>query len=293
MTPLGDIRIDHGPERTDGGNRRFEVASIATALVLLIVLVGGGLWLVLRRSDRGEDQARPRAPSTSRSAPREPAALGPAVVHRDVPPLDASDPFVRNLLKSLSSRPELAAWLATDDLIRNFVVSVDNIAEGASPARHLRRLAPSEPFRTETRGDVIIVDARSYRRYDGIADTVASLDARSLAETYSILKPRIQEAYRELGHPDGNFDVVLERAIVRLLETPPPPPAVVLREGGVTYRFERPELERLSPAQKQLIRMGPRNIAAVQDQLREIARALGIPDERLPSRHTEPDTGVS
>jgi hypothetical protein len=30
--------------------------------------------------------------------------------------------------------------------------------------------------------------------------------------------------------------------------------------------------------------MGPRNARIVQDKLREIAHALGIPDERLPHR---------
>ena len=38
----------------------------------------------------------------------------------------------------------------------------------------------------------------------------------------------------------------------------------------------------LTGVQKQLLRMGPRNVRIIQSSLREIALALGIPAERLP-----------
>ncbi len=50
----------------------------------------------------------------------------------------------------------------------------------------------------------------------------------------------------------------------------------------LSFRYERDDLEALSPAQKQLLRMGPRNVRIVQDQLRAVARELGIPLTRLP-----------
>jgi hypothetical protein len=100
---------------------------------------------------------------TSEAAPRTP--LGPAVEPAELPPLDLSDPLVRELLGRLSSRPEVAAWLATDNLIRNFVVSVDNVASGATPARHLRVLAPSTPFEVQSRDGRIFIDRRSYERW--------------------------------------------------------------------------------------------------------------------------------
>ena len=54
--------------------------------------------------------------------------------------------------------------------------------------------------------------------------------------------------------------------------------------GGVSYKFASATLEGLTPPQKHLIRMGPDNMRLVQDQLRAIARELGIPDTRLPPR---------
>ena len=51
---------------------------------------------------------------------------------------------------------------------------------------------------------------------------------------------------------------------------------------GIGYGFVDPQLESLSNPQKQLLRMGPRNIRLIQAKLRETALALGIPASRLP-----------
>ncbi|RPJ77860.1 MAG: DUF3014 domain-containing protein, partial [Acidobacteria bacterium] len=143
--------------------------------------------------------------------------------------------------------------------------------------RHLKVLAPKEPFRTERSGDRIVVDPASYRRYDGLAQAVAGLDANGVARLYSTLKPRLADAYRELGHPDGNIDAAIEKVITHLLETPAPGAGErELREDSVSYRYADPRLERASPAQKQLLRMGPENQALIQEKLREIAAALGM-----------------
>jgi hypothetical protein len=177
----------------------------------------------------------------------------------------------------------VAAWLATDGLIRNFTVVVANIAEGSTPAARLRALAPAGPFRVVEQGDELLIDPRSYERYDRLAEAVASVDPAGSARLYATLKPRIEEAYRDLGLPDGTFDRVLERAIVSLLATPVADSPHDLAPRGIVYGYADPGLESLTAAQKQLLRMGPRNARSVQQKLREIALALGIPAERLPA----------
>jgi hypothetical protein len=226
--------------------------------------------------------SQPATPAADHGIPTARGPLGPAVEPKDLPPLNLSDPFVREMLSSLSSRPELAAWLASDNLVRNLAASIDAVANGATPSTQLRRLAPAGSFAAEPRGEDFVIDARSYRRYDGIADTVATLDAAGLARAYVILRPRLQEAYAELGYPGSDIDGAVERAIARLLETPTLDREVDVRPAPVLYQFTDERLERLAPAQKQLLRMGPRNERLVQDKLREVAGALGIPDDRLP-----------
>jgi hypothetical protein len=107
------------------------------------------------------------------------------------------------------------------------------------------------------------------------------MDPAGLAHIYSILKPRLIEAYAELGHPQGDLDVAVERAIVHLLQVPAVEEPIALQPRVLSFRYERDDLESLSPAQKQLLRMGPRNVKAIQGQLRAVARELGIPLARL------------
>jgi len=200
-----------------------------------------------------------------------------------LPPLDESDALVREMVKKISSHPRVAAWLATDGLIRNFTLVVANVAEGKTPAGQLRVLRPSSNFRVVERSGDLNIDPRTYERYDALAAAAASLDPKGSARLYATLKPRVEEAYRELGFPNTPFDRTLERAIVQLLGTPLLDGPVRIEPRGIGYRFAAPGLEALSPAQKQLLRTGSRNVRVVQASFREIAHALGIPPERLPS----------
>lgn len=224
-----------------------------------------------------------RAPESVKAPeqPVQPLGGDPAAIV--LPPLDASDALVRDLVKQVSSHPRVAAWLATDGLIRNFTVVVANIADGTTPARHLRMLSPASSFRVIERGGDLSIDPRSYERYDALAAAAASLDAHGSARLYATLKPRIEEAYRDLGVPSTPFDRTLERAIVMLLATPVLDGPMRVEPRGIGYGFAAPDLEALSPPQKQLLRTGSRNVRVIQASLRDIALALGIPPERLPT----------
>ena len=260
-----------------GGPRRQSRAGWAIALVAVAVLAAGGYWYYQRSAAPSLPEPAETAEGQSEEAARP---LGAAPEPIDVPPLDMSDDVVRKLVSSLSSHPRVAAWLATDDLIRNFTVSVENVSNGQSPAGHLQALRPSGAFAREERGDRLFIAPASYERYDALADAVSSIDALGAARLYSTLKPRMEEAYRELGRTEP-FDAALERAIVSLLRVPDVEGDIELEPQGAVYQYANPRLEALTPAQKQLLRMGPRNVRAIQNKLRDIGLALGIPPERL------------
>lgn len=247
------------------------------AILLVALLAGAAIWyFAFRQRDVSVVTTTTEVPA---AGPSRPAAEAGEDI--ELPPLDASDPLVRELLTKLSSHPRVAAWLTTDGLIRNFAVVVTNIAGGRTPSRHLKPLAPSAAFQVRREGDAVWLDSRAYSRYDGHADAVASMDARGTARLYATLKPRIEEANKELGATE-DFDAVLERAIVELLEVPVVEGDVLLRADSVAYSFADPQLESLTAAQRQLLRMGPRNVRIVQAKLREVAGHLGIPGQNLP-----------
>ncbi len=209
--------------------------------------------------------------------------LGGAAASIVLPALDESDPLVRELVSKITSHPRLAAWLATDGLIRKFVAGVSAVAEGKTATPQLGVLRPSSSFVVTDRGGALYIDPRSYDRYNALADAAASIDPAGAANVYATLKPRIEQAYRELGIEDRSFDRAMQQAIVELLQTPVPDRALqVVPQGATGYAFASPEIEGLTPAQKQLLRTGPANARKIQASLRAIALALGVPADRLP-----------
>ena len=248
------------------------------AAILLPIAIAGGLWYLLAPRKPIASPPTVSAPSAPppTTAPERPAEPLVKAADIDLPPLAQSDPIVRELVTHLSSHPTIAAWLATKGLIANFTLVTLTIAEGRTPRQFLRPVAPRGSFRTTRSGGELFVDPWSYERYAPHADAVAALDPVGTASLYLTLKPRITEAYRELGYPEGDFDRVLERAIGVLLQTPVLDEKVSLSPKGVNYAYSDPKLESLSPAQKQLLRLGPRNGQAIRGKLDEIAMLLNL-----------------
>lgn len=252
-------------------------------LAVVGLIAAGAVAAYMVMGERRTPASPERTPVVTEVPPPEARPLGADPTPIVLPPLDESDGVVRELVRQLSSHPQVAAWLTTDGLVRNFTVVVSNVGDGSAPAAHLRTLRPSAPFRTMERGDDLVIDPRSYERYNGLAAATASIDAAGAARLYATLKPRIEEASRELGSPDETFDRTLERAIVSLLATPIPDGPIRVEPKGIGYGYVDERLEQLTAAQKQLLRLGPENARTVQSSLRRIALALGIPGERLPA----------
>lgn len=261
----GDAPVDLPPPRRSYG---AWVAFVAAAAI------AGGIWYVTYR--RQPSPSAITAPADAQVAVPEAQGLLVKAADIDLPPLPQTDPVVRELVARLSSHPTIAAWLATPGLIANFTVVTLNIAEGRTPAQFLRPIAPQGRFRTTSSGEELSVDPRSYERYNLIGDAVGALDSVGTASLYLTLKPRISDAYREMGHPEADFDRVLERAIGVLLQTPVADEKAALHPKGVTYAYSDPRLESLPPAQKQFLRLGPRNGRIVRGKLEEIAALLKL-----------------
>jgi hypothetical protein len=250
------------------------LAALLVAAAGLLMYVAFGNWTIGNGTTTAGSPAPPVAARPSQPLGGDPMSVA-------VPPLDESDAVVGKLLETLSSHPRVLAWLATKGLIRNFTVVVSNIAEGKTPATLVPVLRPASRFNTIERGTAVLVDPESHERYTPLAEAVASLDPAGTARLYATLKPRIEEADRDLGNPEPLFDRTLERAIVLLLATPVLDNPVAVEPRGIGYGFADERLESLTAAQKQLLRMGPQNTRIIQRSLRGIALALGIPSGRL------------
>jgi hypothetical protein len=120
------------------------------------------------------------------------------------------------------------------------------------------------------------------------ADVFQSLNAQGIVRVFKEFKPLFQDAYRELGYQDRDFQDTLVRAIKELLRAPVVESDVLLEENeekvvsNLAATMADEKLEDLSDAQKHLLRMGPKNTAKIQGKLREIALAMGVPENQLP-----------
>jgi hypothetical protein len=258
------------------GRRRAPGPGPAAAVVVVILLLAGGfLWyrFLGSRQDpqpplvHGDTAADP-APASTAPAPHAPPL--------ELPPLDASDAFLRGLVARLSAHPQLAAWLVTDQLVHRFVVSVLQLAEGASPAAELRVMAPAGEFRVRESAGRLFIDPSGYRRYDRMAETLASIDAGGGARLYRQLLPLFDQAYHELGFPGRSFDVVFTRAVANLLAFDIADRQWEVVPNENVYAFADARVEARSPAEKHLLRMGPANAHRIRTKLAEVADSLGM-----------------
>jgi hypothetical protein len=246
-----------------------DVRPIAFIALALVLLVGGGAWWLSRTS--APANVSPKAVNATEAPIDKPAEAPPV----DLPPLDSMDAFLRPLLSALSSRPELARWLATDDLVRQLAMALDQASAGGSPARDFKVIAPASPFTPGGRGERRTIDPASYRRYDGLAQTVTSIDASAAARVYKTIRPRLNEAYRGLGHSGGNVDQAVVKTIDILLDTPVvKDPIPLVEASGAGWAFADEDLEQLEPTQKQLLRMGSANVERLLVWLRAFRDAL-------------------
>lgn len=277
-----------GPEfdpRPEGGDpsewvERRTASPRWPILLAALVLIGGALgYYFFRRSHQERPPAVTAAPTPPTSEPSsglaQPSAAAPS---ENLPELDSSDDWVRLHAADLSTSPLFAKALAGNDLIRRFVVSVLNAAEGVSPRKHLPRIVPGRSFEPDMIDGEPTLGPTSYRRYDGLARAIDSIDAEAAARLYRLAKPLLNQAYRDLGFPDETFDAAVMRALHRVQTTPAVSGPIELHKAVASYKFVDPSLESLSDLQKQLLRMGPRNRNLIERKFTEIVRRLKLED---------------
>jgi hypothetical protein len=255
---------------------RIDFPVILAIVGVLAIAIMAVLFLVFRRP------ATPAATPVTVATP--PMALATPTPGIPLPPLEESDGFVRGIAQALSAHPDFARWIARNGLVRTLTVVVDNVANGETPRPHLEFLAPKQRFKALRRPgrQTAVPDPAGFKGYDTFADVIGALDANAVAAAYRSVEPLFDAAYKELGHPEGGFRKGLDRATQALLAVPVLREDVALVPHAIAFRYEDPKLEKLTPAQKQFLRIGPRNVRIVQGKLKELQAALAAAPAETP-----------
>jgi hypothetical protein len=252
------------PPRASSGS------DLLLVLLALAVLVAGGAWWWFHRAPEVPSPAPIIATPVAPAPAAPPPAPGPVV----------SPERERELLEAVSVSAAYRKWLAQGDVVQRWAVVIDNIAEGVSPRARLPFLVPAQPFKAVKRGDRWVVAEASFKRYDLLADVVASVDVPAAVGAYRALHGPLEAAYRALGYPEGSLDKVTAAALHRLAAAPVHDGDLEVAPGGEgpasLYLLASPRLEALGTIEKHLLRMGPRNTRLLQAKARQLEQALGF-----------------
>ena len=275
--PDYDLRKPVGTTPSVVATRRSSMGLWVIVLALAAAAGAGVYFFFASRKPNVVAVTRTRVPVAA-----QPKPLGQTTDAIALPPLDETDAVVRQLVQGLTSDPLVMRWLGTSALIRHVALVIANVADGRTPAKQLQAVKPAGPFTVVACGTATCVNPQTYHRYDSLAHLGSSIDPAAVAHLFGLLKPRIDDAYRELGI-DQSLDQTVEAAIVHLLQTPIVEGPVRLVPKGIGYEYADDRLASLSDAQRQLLRMGPENVRVVQGFLRTVAVALGIDQQQLPA----------
>jgi hypothetical protein len=246
--------------------------------------VGGGLVLLCAVVLLLSWRANHRAAVTSAPTVVAPAQPAPAISNpvpatglaaMPLPALDQSDGPLRDALSELIGAKTFDQLVKPNMLLRHIVVTVDNLPRKRA-AVELRptKPAPGQFMASGEEQNQLTLDPGNYQRYAPYVRAVQGLDIQSFTAAYFHFYPLFQEAYQNLGYPNGYFNDRLVAVIDDMLAAPEPAEPIALLHPNVMYQFADPNLEALSAGQKLLLRMGPANAAIVKAKLRELRSAV-------------------
>jgi hypothetical protein len=246
-------------------------ARFVVAAILLALAAGAGYWFM-----RPYVEAPPPPPAPAAKGPpekKEPQ-FPVGTDAKPLPKLGESDAALRESLTGFVDPQVLGKFFNLQDGIRRIVATVDNLSR-----EHLARTVNiAQPiggaFVVSGKDDKLAIHPKNYARYDAFVRMAEAVDTEKAVSTYVYFYPLFQQAFVELGYPDGYFNDRLVEVIDHLLESPEPHGTVKLVTPHVLYEFDDPDLERLSCGQKIMIRVGPENESRLKAKLKQVRAAV-------------------
>lgn len=287
-----------GTEPDNQKNRKHKSFAGAIIIALGIIMIIGGIYPYLSNKNQtpepianieSTDETPPTAQkqvdtatvieeksvTVPQTEPKVIAESAPEIEESSkLPSLDDSDAIALASAQQLSSIPGYSLLLNKQEIIRNFVVFIDNFSRGELVANFSPLGKPSEPFTIIKAEKKMLLNPESYNRYNLYAEIVNSINIESAISQYHALQPLLDQAYQEIAYPDGAFHHVIIDAIDIVLSAPIVREPIELIAPSAMYKYADPELEALPDAQKLLLRMGPDNILKLKTKLQQIQSAL-------------------
>lgn len=212
----------------------------------------------------------------------------PELAEIPLPDLPESDSLATEALSDLVGEAEAVRYFVADDIISRAVAQIDALDSQQIPESIQVMRGPQDAFIAiedpdpeqvivNELGDPIpqyLSDPANQQRYTPYVEMLEAIDTDTLVAMYERNYPLFEEAYQQLGYPEGDFAERLKTVIDELLATPEVNEPVRYIKPEAFYLFADEELEALPAGQKLMIRMGSDNAERVKSRLLEIREAL-------------------
>jgi hypothetical protein len=242
------------------------------AIPIVVVLGAGGALYYARKHNEPAPApaAQTQAPASVETPVQHP--IEQVTDDKPLPALAESDSAVQESLAGTFGR-SIEQVLVPKDIVRHFVVTIDNLPRKKAAVQ----LWPVKPVGGELAvapGGEPTLSADNAARYEPFIKIVKNADAAQAASVYKRFYPLFQQAYVDLGYPDGYFNDRLVEVIDHLLATPEVAGPIKLTQPGVFYQYADPSIEERSAGQKAMIRLGSQNAAIVKEKLRALRKEV-------------------
>ena len=277
---------------SDDYQPRKNSSTTMIVIVILALIAVAAAFFFLRDDAPAESQttASPMAVTPQAMASSSAASVAPIVEYtppqpaievEPLPGLNDSDSSVLAALQQLRGEG-LLQLLVPQEVLRKFVLAVNNVAEGKVIHEYRPVVSPPPPFIAETFSVMVEgtavdqerVSPNNFQRYEPYVTTLALIDSDAAIAVYRRFYPLLEEAFRELGLKKPNFHSVMVAAIDNILAAPDAQGDLLLVRPKVFYQYADPALETLPQTHKLMLRMGPENARSLKASLRQLRARL-------------------
>lgn len=278
--------------RMKARTEQWLIGGVFAGIALILIVIA---WLRYEREPEPEAPAAAPAAEEKPAGPRHPVRppidATPSSGERLVPlpPLADSDRFFALELGNVLGE-SLEKQLADEAVIEKFVATVDNLPRDklAERLRPIGKVPGDFTVLESEDGERYAFSPDNDRRYDALVSMFTAAPTAEMVDLYRRFYPLFQEAYVNLGYPDGYFNDRVIEVIDHLLETPAPDDRPGLVRPHVLYEYADPALESLSSGQKAMLRLGGEHRTAVEAKLRELRSALADSESPPAAEPAEP-----
>jgi hypothetical protein len=261
---------------------------VAALSALALLFAAGAIYYYWPRTVSLTHQTVPTPPAANPAPAAEPK---PAIKHPvdkipvpsgtdsgrtqpALPALDNSDIVAKDAIEAILNGSAYIRLLTPNGIIRHIVATIDNLPRKTMAARIRPVMPVPGTFATTNSAHGMLIADSNAGRYAAYVHAAESIDSKRLVQLYVRLYPLFQQAYGELGYPDGFFNDRLIGVIDHLLAAPEPKSPVRLSQPRIMFAFDDPSLEDLSAGQKILVRIGIDNERRLKAKLRDVRKAL-------------------